>query len=116
MDYYKTIKMNSRFTSLVEQRLQISRKNSDRQLEPISSEIVTLLAESNEDVSMRAYLDEKIDAILADCQVYFEMEKEKAYDQISELSNYAAIYADKRESIYDKICTLMRITCRSYPN
>jgi hypothetical protein len=105
----------SGYATLLDQRLSYQRRTVEFSLIPYSGIIVDGIAISNDEY-IRFLLDERIDEILKDCEIYYEMSKDKAYDAMGELSNYAAIYCEDMSSpIYKKICNLIKNIIVSYP-
>jgi hypothetical protein len=108
--------INQVYSDFLDQRLSHKRRTVEFSLIPYSAVIVDGIAIMKEDAYVRFLLDEKIDEILKDCEIYYEMSTEKACDAMGELSNYAAIYADDMSSpVYKKICRLINQIRVSYP-
>ena len=106
----------SAYSALLEQRISYKRRTVEFSLIPYSGIIVETTSLSGNDAYIRSLLDNRIDEILKDCEIYYEMTRDKAYDAIGELSNYAAIYCDDMSSpTYKKICRLIKQISVSYP-
>lgn len=103
------------FPLLLEERLKYTRKTSNNELAPFSLAISRVFAYCPRDEYIQSILDEKIDNILSDCEIYFQMEKSKSIDAMMELSNYASIYVNVNEQMYNRICDLILSIRRSYP-
>lgn len=103
------------FPMILEQRLSYKRRSVNHPLAPFSHAIVYAIAILLYDQYIRELLDSKIREILEDCDIFFEMSEEQAMDAMSELSNYATIYADSQGEIYQYICNLIKRILVSYP-
>lgn len=79
----------------------------------ITSLLVDVIA-GTDDHFLKILLDEKLDAILADCEVTYTMTRDQALDALAELSDLAALYLVV-ESKYNRICAMMRTIMASYP-
>jgi hypothetical protein len=102
----------SGYVALLDQRLTFRRRTVDFDLNSLSYIIVSTV----KDEYTRFLLDEKIDEILKDCEIYYEMPDSKACDAMGELSNYASVYCvDPNCPIYRKICSLINQIRVSYP-
>ena len=109
MTEYKIVK------TLLEERLKHNRK--DTYLWLFSHHIVYSIAQSNiqNELIYIVYLD--INSILSDCEIYHEMDRDKAIDAMHELSNFASLFVGypKYVNTYTRICDLIQQLKLSYP-
>jgi hypothetical protein len=105
------------FPIILEKRLNYSRKNNNMYLSDITYNLLTYFFSSNESVYLKKLLDKKIEKILDDCEIYFNMDKNHAYDAMRELSSLATVYVIDYENphIYYNICNLIKNIRVSYP-
>jgi len=107
---------NISFPILLRQRLLYSRKNEKLYLSAITFSMVTYFCIAKQPKHLLKMLDDNVDKILDDCEIYFNMDKEKAIDAMKELSNLASIYVEhEKPQIYQRICHLIQQIRVSYP-
>ncbi len=107
------------FSTVLEQRLRYTRKSNIAPLAEYSDLLITILdIDKSQQNSLFNILDGKIQKILRDCEIYFNMPKSKANDSIKELSNLAVIYRlrGSTDFFYREIIRLINIIKASYPN
>jgi hypothetical protein len=105
------------FQILLDQRLSYSRKLYKFYLSSITFSMLIYFYIAKEPRFLKEILDDKIDKILDDCEIYFNMDRERAVDAMRELSNLATTYVadENNPHIYQRICNLMDQIKVSYP-
>jgi len=102
------------FPVFLEERLSRRRKTCETCLEPYGYAVSIILAIPGTE-ELQKLLDAKINIILQDAEIYYEMSVEKMRDAINELSHLATVYLDN-PSVYNKITSQMRKLMASVPH
>ena len=100
------------FSVLLYQRSLQQRKLSNQPFSPVAQLIVKAVVQYPELIEL---VDEQIDQILKDCQIYHDMPEKKAIDAMIELASLASLYVNRRENVYNQICHLLKQLQASYP-
>jgi len=104
------------FPVILADRLSYKRKTFIQPLAQFSSQLAIIIGLTNSDEKLMKLLNSKIDLLLQDCQITYNMSPTKAMDILLELSNLATIYAlDPRCPQYRRICDLIKSIRLSYP-
>lgn len=100
------------FSTALHQRLNLKRRSVDHELSILTHGIVYCVAHTR---TFKFILDDVVDEIIQDCQIYYEMEPVKAFDSLKELSNLACLYVREDEKVYQSICQSIQRIRVSYP-
>ena len=100
------------FSSALHQRLSLKRRSVEYELSALTHGIVFCIAHTR---TLKFILDDVVNEIIEDCQIYYDMEKNKAFDSLKELSNLAAVYVREDEQIYRSIVQSIERLRASYP-
>lgn len=101
------------FINLLYQRTSHQRKLINQPLLPLTQAIVRAVVEQQ---FLMCWLDEQIDQILKDCEIFHNMSEQKAVDTLFELASIASLYVNRDETTYQRICKQIEQIRRSYPN
>ena len=100
------------FNRLLTERKSYSRRTSDLALSSFTHAICYAIALQPK---LLDSLTESVQMILDDCEVYYNMERERARDAIAELANLTAVYVYTDTTIYTRCCRLLTSLRASYP-
>jgi hypothetical protein len=106
----------SQFLQLLELRRNIRRQNDKEDiLKDISYLIVHIYCLSENSLEFKQLLDNEMEYILKDCDIYYGMTREKAIDSLKELSYLSSIYCiDKKSTFYYEIKKLIGSIISTY--
>jgi len=104
------------FPLLIDQRVSTKRKDTNFPLSEISKYVAACIVHMKAPY-LRDILSDHIEEILDDCEIYFNMPREKAYDARNECSQLAFLYVNDGENIriYERICKIIADIRVSYP-
>jgi hypothetical protein len=104
-----TTSLYTTFPFVLDQRTGNNRRTCRQRLSVYSYMLAECLILSKESPFLKDMLTEQINNILDDCTVFEGMTQSQKLDCLSELSNYACIYAldEKNRKIYERICFLI---------
>lgn len=102
------------FSAILHQRIIWKRRSVEYNLSELTHALVYFIGQER---NLKYVLDEVVEDIIKDCEIYYEMERYKVIDCIKELGNLAAVYAkeDEDEKIYLSICKNIERLRVSYP-
>jgi ABC-type dipeptide/oligopeptide/nickel transport system ATPase subunit len=100
------------FSTALHQRLNLKRRSADTELSNLTHGLVYCIAHTR---TLKFILDDVVDEIIQDCQIYYDMEAVKAFDSLKELSNLVCLYVREDERVYGSICQSIQRLRASYP-
>lgn len=102
---------------LCEDRLKVKR-SVQKVASGFSNVMVACMAMSSNQGELLKVLDQHVDSILDDCEIYFNMGRDQVDDARQELSNLATIYSGFESAHYYRCCRILsptRVPILEYP-
>ena len=103
------------FSIILNERVSYQRKTNQNSLSQLSKGLVSIIVNNNCSPFLLELLDENIDSILKDCEIYHGMTENKAVDALVELSSLACLFVYRNQPVYDRICRGIKAIQSSYP-
>lgn len=115
---FELSKVYESFPIVLNERISSQRKLYRNNLSPLTAYLVRCIAYTNDVSYLQELLSESINTILLDCELYYNMSKQKALDAIIELDSLASVYASEQSEryslVYKRIKKLSEQLLRTY--
>lgn len=105
--------LNIALQNLCHQRVSLKRSSSPG-VSGISNVMVSCFSFSKDHTKLLSTLNQFVDLILDDCEIFFNMNQTQVQDARQELSNLATIYAPLENHHYIRCCEILKSYSRSY--